>query len=201
MNKPSMSIRRLLDVVAATLGLAVLSPLLVIIGMLIKLLDGGPVFYKARRVGKGGALFHLLKFRSMVVNADKTGQMVTTQADSRVTPIGRVLRKTKLDELPQLVNVLIGEMSLVGPRPESPKYVEMYTVEQRCVLSVPPGITSAASLQYRHEEQMLTGPDWEEVYCREVMPAKIDIDLAYLQKRTLLSDFSLVLSTVKSMLN
>jgi lipopolysaccharide/colanic/teichoic acid biosynthesis glycosyltransferase len=200
-SKLSMSIRRLLDVVAAAIGLVVLSPLLLVIAALVKLHDGGPVFYKAKRVGKGGALFHLLKFRSMVVNADKTGQMVTTQADSRVTPIGRLLRKTKLDELPQLVNVLIGEMSLVGPRPESPKYVEMYTVEQRRVLNVPPGITSAASLKYRHEEQLLTGPNWEEVYCREVMPAKLDIDLAYLEKRTLLSDFSLVLSTVKSMLN
>jgi lipopolysaccharide/colanic/teichoic acid biosynthesis glycosyltransferase len=190
-----------MDVIAAAFGLIVLSPLFLLIAALVKLHDGGPVFYRAKRVGKDGTLFHLLKFRSMVVNADKTGQVVTTQADSRVTPVGRVLRRTKLDELPQLWNVLIGEMSLVGPRPESPKYVEMYTPEQRRVLTVPPGITSAASLKYRHEEQLLSGPDWEEVYCKEVMPAKLGIDLDYLSRRTLTTDFELVLGTVKAMLD
>lgn len=137
----------------------------------------------------------------MVVDADKTGQMVTTQSDRRVTPIGRVLRKTKIDELPQLVNVLRGDMSLVGPRPESPLYVAMYTAEQRRVLAVRPGITSAASLKYRHEEQMLSGPNWEEVYCTEVMPTKLSIDLEYLSHRTVGSDLKLVLDTLKSMLN
>ena len=178
-----------------------LSPVFLLIGALIKLYDGGPVFYRARRVGRNGTIFHLLKFRSMVIDADKTGQVVTTQGDARVTPIGRVLRRTKVDELPQLWNVLVGEMSLVGPRPESPKYVALYTPTQRRVLAVPPGITSAASLKYRHEEQMLSGPNWEEVYCKEVMPAKLDIDLNYLATRTLTSDFGLVLNTVKAMLN
>jgi lipopolysaccharide/colanic/teichoic acid biosynthesis glycosyltransferase len=188
--------KRTFDVVAAGLGLILLSPLLAAIAIAIKLDDGGPVLYRAWRAGKGGAPFRLLKFRTMFVDADKRGPAITAKGDSRVTRTGRFLRRTKLDELPQLINVLKGEMSLVGPRPEDPRYVALYTPEQRQVLSVAPGITSAASLTYRHEEQLLSGDDWEAVYRTQVLPAKLTIDLDYLKRRTLWSDIKLIFHTI-----
>jgi lipopolysaccharide/colanic/teichoic acid biosynthesis glycosyltransferase len=191
--------RRLLDVLAATIGLIMLSPLFIVIAVAIKAYDGGPIFYRARRVGKDGWIFSLYKFRTMVVDADRQGPAVTTSGDTRVTPIGRRLRHTKLDELPQLLNVFVGNMSLVGPRPEDPRYVSRYTGGQRQILSVRPGITSAASLAFRHEEQMLSGPEWETVYCTQVLPAKLGIDLEYLSKRTIRSDFGLILRTIAAM--
>jgi lipopolysaccharide/colanic/teichoic acid biosynthesis glycosyltransferase len=166
------------------------------IGIAIKLDDGRPVFYRALRVGKGGAPFRLLKFRTMFVDADKRGPGITSKGDSRVTRTGRFLRRTKLDELPQLINVVKGEMSLVGPRPEDPRYVALYTPEQRQVLSVAPGITSAASLAYRHEEQLLSSDDWEILYRTQVMPAKLAIDLDYLRRRTLWTDVKLIFRTI-----
>ena len=133
------------------------------------------------------------------MDADKQGPGITTGGDQRVTRLGAFLRRTKLDELPQLWNVLKGEMSLVGPRPEDPRYVALYTPEQRAILRVRPGITSAASLTYRHEEQVLAGPDWEEIYCTKVMPTKIAIDLAYLARRTLWTDLKLIFQTILMM--
>ena len=189
----------MLDLVVSVFGLIVLSPVFTVLALIIRLHDGGTVFYGAPRIGKNGVPFRLFKFRSMVANADRTGQVVTTSGDLRVTPIGRFLRRTKMDELPQLLNVLKGEMSLVGPRPESPKYVGLYTPEQRAVLQVLPGITSAASLTFRHEEQLLSGDNWEDVYRNEVLPAKLAIDLNYLSQRTLMSDVGLILQTVKAM--
>ena len=189
----------MLDLVVSVFGLIVLSPVFTVLALIIRLHDGGTVFYRAPRIGKNGVPFRLFKFRSMVANADRTGQVVTTSGDLRVTPIGRFLRRTKMDELPQLLNVLKGEMSLVGPRPESPKYVGLYTPEQRAVLQVLPGITSAASLTFRHEEQLLSGDNWEDVYRNEVLPAKLAIDLNYLSQRTLMSDVGLILQTVKAM--
>jgi lipopolysaccharide/colanic/teichoic acid biosynthesis glycosyltransferase len=187
------------DVAAAAVGIILLSPLLIGIGVLIKAHDGGPLFYRATRVGKGGQRFRLYKFRTMVVDADLWGPAVTTRGDSRITPIGRWLRRTKLDELPQLLNVLLGDMSLVGPRPEDPRYVALYNLEQQQILSVRPGITSAASLAYRHEELMLSGPDWEDMYVDNLMPAKLKIDLEYLSKRTLWTDVVLILRTIAAM--
>lgn len=193
-------VRRWLDIVASLLGLAALSPLLVGIGLWIKIDSTGPVFYRATRVGKDGQPFRLYKFRSMVAGADKRGPGITATGDARVTRAGHFLRRSKLDELPQLINVLKGEMSLVGPRPEDPRYVALYTAEQRHVLVVRPGITSAASLAYRHEEQMLAGEDWETVYREQVLPAKLAIDLDYLARRTLRSDLTLIVRTVAAML-
>ena len=190
---------RLLDIVASLLALILLSPLFLLVALLIKIDSPGPIFYRAQRVGKGGQLFQLYKFRSMVKGADKHGPGITTSGDIRITPAGRILRRTKIDELPQLINVLKGDMSLVGPRPEDPRYVASYTPEQRQVLDVRPGITSAASLAYRHEEQILTGPDWETVYRTEILPAKLAIDIAYLSKRTCFSDLFLILRTVLNM--
>jgi lipopolysaccharide/colanic/teichoic acid biosynthesis glycosyltransferase len=199
MKRVDSTIKRLLDVVAATAGLILLLPLFIVVAIAIKLHDGGPVFYRARRVGKDGCLFHLYKFRTMVVNADRQGPAVTASGDSRITPVGRWLRRTKLDELPQLLNVLVGDMSLVGPRPEDPRYVMLYTPSQRRVLSVRPGITSAASLEYRNEEQLLCGVDWEIQYRNEIMPTKVAIDLLYLSHRTVWTDINLILCTIMSM--
>ncbi len=192
-------VRRLFDILVAGSGLLLLSPLFVLVALGIKLNSSGPVFYRAQRVGKDGDLFRLFKFRSMVSGADKKGPGITVSGDARITSVGRFLRRTKIDELPQLLNVLLGDMSLVGPRPEDPRYVAHYTPEQRQALQVRPGITSAASLAYRHEEQMLAGADWEETYRTQVLPAKLAIDLDYLAHRTLLSDLRLILDTIFAM--
>ncbi len=188
--------KRISDGVIASLGLLIVSPLFLLIAPIIKLDSPGPVFYRAERIGKEGVPFRLYKFRSMVADADRRGPGGTAEGDRRVTRVGAVLRRTKLDELPQLINVLRGEMSLIGPRPEDPRYVALYTPEQRRVLAVRPGITSAASLAYRHEEQLLAGPDWETVYRTRVLPDKLAIDLAYLERRTLASDLKLILQTI-----
>lgn len=176
-----------------------MSPVLLLLCLLIKLSDRGPVFYLAKRIGKSGSPFDLYKFRTMIVDADQVGPAVTTSGDSRVTSIGKFLRRTKLDELPQLLNVLKGEMNLVGPRPEDPRYVALYTPTQRQILDFVPGITSAASLTYRNEEEMLTGDDWETVYQHKVMPEKIAIDLAYMASANVFTDLKLIFQTVFSM--
>ncbi|KXK49314.1 MAG: putative glycosyltransferase [Chloroflexi bacterium OLB13] len=187
--------KRAFDVVASAGGLTVLSPLLLLVAILVKATSQGPVLYRATRVGRDGVLFTLLKFRSMVQNADKLGPGVTGADDARITPIGRFLRRTKLDELPQLINVLRGEMSIVGPRPEDPRYVALYTPEQREVLKVRPGITSPASVEYRSEAELLSGQDWETKYVNEVMPAKLAIDLQYVRNSSFWGDLSLILRT------
>jgi lipopolysaccharide/colanic/teichoic acid biosynthesis glycosyltransferase len=192
-------IKRLFDFLSALIGIIFLSPVFLIAGIAIKLTSPGPIFHRGKRVGLNGKLFTPYKFRSMITDAAATGQSITTKNDPRITWIGRLLRRTKVDELPQLINVLKGDMSLVGPRPEDPRYVAQYTLEQKRVLSVRPGITSAASFAYRREEQMLTGPNWEKVYCTEVLPRKLAIDLDYFSKRTLLSDLVLIVRTILSL--
>lgn len=190
---------RLVDVLAAAAGLLILSPVLLALALWVKLSSPGPIFYRARRVGQGGQPFHLYKFRTMVADADRRGPGITTAGDSRITPVGRFLRRTKLDELPQLLNVLKGEMSLVGPRPEDPRYVALYNAEQQRVLQVRPGITSPASLQYRNESELLRGRDWETVYTQEILPHKLALELDYLQKRSVWRDLSLIGQTVLSL--
>jgi lipopolysaccharide/colanic/teichoic acid biosynthesis glycosyltransferase len=187
---------RIIDFAASFLGILVLSPLFVVIALLIKLSAPGPVFYRAVRVGKDGAPFRIYKFRSMVVGADKSGPGITTADDRRITRVGQFLRKAKLDELPQLINVLRGEMSLVGPRPEDPRYVIYYTPVQRQVLRVRPGITSPASLLYRDEAILLTGPDWEQIYINRIIPQKLALELTYLQQRNLVTDLRLIVLTL-----
>jgi len=189
---------RLLDLLVSLIGLVFLSPFFLIIALMIKISSPGPVFYRALRIGKGGKPFRLYKFRSMIVNADNLGPGITSAEDSRITGVGRWMRKYKIDELPQLINVFKGDLSLVGPRPEDPRYVAQYTPEQRRILSVRPGITSAASLAFRKEEQMLSGPNWERIYCTEVLPTKLTMDLAYFSHRTLLSDILLIIRTILS---
>lgn len=168
--------KRFFDIIVSALALIILTPLLLLISVLVKLTSPGPIFYRAERIGKNGKPFKLYKFRSMASDADKGGPKITASGDARVTPLGRWLRKFKLDELPQFINVLKGEMSTVGPRPEDPHYVNFYSAEQRKVLDVLPGITSAASVRYRHEERILNGEGWERQYSEKVLPAKLAIE-------------------------
>lgn len=191
--------QRWFDIFGASVGLLLLSPLLLLAALWVKFDSPGPVLYRAVRVGQAGKTFRLFKFRSMVADADRRGPGITTAGDARVTKSGRWLRRTKVDELPQLINVLRGEMSLVGPRPEDPRYVALYTDEQRRVLAYRPGITSAASLAYRHEERVLSGANWDQVYREQVLPAKLAADLAYLAHRSLFTDIRLILRTIAAM--
>lgn len=191
-------IKRLFDFSSALIGLIVLSPLFLITSLIIKLTSSGPVFHCGKRVGLNGKLFSLYKFRTMIANAEDIGPGITAQNDPRITGVGRFLRKAKMDEFPQLINVLMGDMSLVGPRPEDPRYVAQYTPDEKQILKVRPGITSLASLTYRYEERMLSGLDWENEYRLKILPTKLQIDLSYLAKRTFLSDLILILRSVLS---
>jgi FlaA1/EpsC-like NDP-sugar epimerase/lipopolysaccharide/colanic/teichoic acid biosynthesis glycosyltransferase len=185
-----------LDLLGSGLGLILWAPVFLAIGLLVKFTSAGPIFYKAGRIGHGGHPFKLYKFRSMVRDADRQGPKITVKNDPRVTPVGRFLRRVKLDELPQLINVLRGEMSLVGPTPEDPRYVALYTPEQQQVLSVRPGIISPASLHYRAEESMLAGGNRETIYKEQILPRKLALELGYLQKRTVWTDIELILQTI-----
>jgi lipopolysaccharide/colanic/teichoic acid biosynthesis glycosyltransferase len=192
--------KRLVDLIFATVGLIVLSPLMAAIALVIKLGDGGPVFFSQERVGQFGVPFRMYKFRTMVVNGEKLGIPLTTRNDPRITHVGRWLRRTKLDELPQLWNVVKGDMSLVGPRPEVPRYVALYTADQRQVLEVPPGITDPASLQFFDEARCLGTANPEIAYVKLVLPHKLAINLAYLRQRTLVSDFIVLLTTLRKLI-
>jgi lipopolysaccharide/colanic/teichoic acid biosynthesis glycosyltransferase len=177
------------------MGLLLLLPLLAIIALLVKWHDGGPVFYAQSRVGKEFRRFRVLKFRSMVVNADQGG-LLTAPADHRLTPVGRVLRKYKLDELPQLWNVLTGDMQLVGVRPEVETYVAMFPEQYARLLSEPPGITDPASLAYRHEENVFVAARMEQQYVSEILPEKLRLSLDYQRNRSFFSDLRILLNTV-----
>jgi lipopolysaccharide/colanic/teichoic acid biosynthesis glycosyltransferase len=187
---------RLLDLTASLVGLILLSPFLLLVALLIKIDSRGPALYPAQRVGQHGRLFRLYKFRTMVVDAPGRGPPITTAGDRRVTRLGRPLRRAKIDEVPQLINVVKGDMSLVGPRPEDPRYVALYTPQQRRALAARPGITSRASLRYRHEEELLDAQDWEQVYIRQVMPNKLQMELDYLARRNVWSDLGVIFQTV-----
>ncbi len=189
--------KRIFDIVFSSLGILLLSPVGLLVSALIKLSDGGPVFYTQIRIGQFGKPFRMWKFRSMVVNAEKLGMPVTQGKDPRVTRVGRTLRNTKLDELPQLWNVLRGEMSFVGPRPEVPRYVELYSPQQREILQYKPGITDRATLLFRNEETLLSGADdLEAFYLRYCLPKKIDLNLEYEHRATMLRDVWIILQTL-----
>lgn len=188
--------RRSFDVTAALLGLLALLPVFLVIALVILSERRGPVFYKARRVGLKGRIFFLYKFRTMVPDADKMGAGITSAGDARITPLGRFLRAYKLDELPQLLNIVKGDMNLVGPRPEDPRYIRLYSQEQQAIFLVRPGITSPASLTYKDEASMLEGPDWEERYIKEVMPSKLAIDLEYFRRNSLRDDLDVIVRTL-----
>lgn len=190
--------KRLFDLFFVIPGLLVLAPVLIIIAILIKIKDGGNILFKQVRVGKNGKNFEVLKFRTMVLNAEKLGNKVTTGDDPRITPIGHALRKYKFDELPQLFNVLKGEMSLVGPRPEVPEYVAFYPDDVReIVLSVPPGMTDKASIEFVNENDILSGStDPVNDYKNKVLPIKLDFYVDYVKQRSLWLDFTLIIKTI-----
>jgi lipopolysaccharide/colanic/teichoic acid biosynthesis glycosyltransferase len=190
-------LRRAFDVTAAGLGLVVLSPLFAVVAVAVKASSPGPVFFRQERVGRGGRTFRIHKFRTMRADAERLGGQLTVGADPRITSVGAFLRKSKIDELPQLIDVVQGTMALVGPRPEVPRYVALYTAEQRRVLDVRPGITDPASIQYRDESAVLVAAaDPERAYVDEIMPHKLAINLAYLARRTLASDVGVILATL-----
>jgi lipopolysaccharide/colanic/teichoic acid biosynthesis glycosyltransferase len=189
--------KRLFDLIFAVIGLTVLLPVALLIGLLIKLEDRGQIFYSQKRIGKGGKPFLIRKFRSMIVNADKVGVLVTKQGDNRTTRLGRVLRKFKLDELPQLWNVLAGDMSFVGPRPEVERYVDHYTPEQREILKLKPGITDMATMLFRNEELLLAGcEDVEGFYLGHCVPKKIELNLQYAHRASVLQDIWIIVQTM-----
>lgn len=191
------AIKRIFDVICSSLGLIVLSPMLIIVTILIKKGSDGPVFFKQIRVGENEKEFLILKFRTMVVDAEKLGKQITIGNDSRITKIGILLRKYKLDELPQLINVFKGEMSLVGPRPEVPRYVKLYTEEQRKVLKIKPGITDLASLRYKDENELLGDKqDPEAFYISTVMPDKLSLNLEYMKKNNVIFDIYIIIKTI-----
>ena len=196
-RRPQLIAKRAMDIVLSAGALAVLWPLLLLIALAIWIDDPGPVFYRQVRVGRNGKTFRIFKFRSMVMDADKKGLAITVGRDSRITRVGAVLRKTKLDELAQLLNVFLGQMSFVGPRPEVPKYVELYTPYQRQVLLVRPGITDYASIAYRNENDLLAGaPNPEAMYIEQIMPDKIELNMKYLREISPLADIRLILKTI-----
>jgi len=188
--------RHVFDVLCAATGLLLLSPLLALIALAMKLEDGGPVLYTQSRVGRGFRVFRLYKFRSMIPNAEHHGAPLTRPGDARVTRVGTFLRKHKLDELPQLLNVLKGDMQLVGPRPELPRYVERFRPQYTALLHDRPGITDPASLVYRDEEQFLDSHDIEAQYLSEILPQKLKLSLLYSQERTFFSDLGIIWRTL-----
>ena len=185
--------KRTFDILISTLFLITFSPFLLIIAVLIKLDTSGPVLHRATRIGQAGIPFTLYKFRTMVADAAKRGPGITRDRDPRITRAGRILRKLKLDEIPQLINVLKGEMSIVGPRPEDPRYVAHYTPKQRRVLSVRPGMASPAFIKYRHEEERLAaaGEDLEHAYLTQILPDKLQMDLDYVQHQSFTGDLAI----------
>ena len=193
--------KKALDILFSLLGLVCLSFVFLIIVILIKLEDRGPVFYRGVRVGRFGKRFRIYKFRTMVINAEKIGGSSTADDDPRITKTGRLLRKFKLDELPQLINVLRGEMSIVGPRPEVSYYVEMFTEEEKAILTVCPGITDWASLWNPDEGAVLAGsPDPEKTYMKKIRPEKIRLQLKYVKERSFWIDLKIVFLTLKTIL-
>ena len=188
-------LKRTFDLIVSLVALIVLSPLLAIIAALVKLDSPGPAFYRAERIGRGGRPFRMYKFRTMIVGADRVGPAITCRDDPRITRLGRLLRRTKLDELPQFLNVLRGEMSLVGPRPEAPRYVALYSPQQREVLKARPGITGLAQLAYIHEEELLNPANLDRDYVRVLLPRKLALDLEYVNGQSFLLDLKILLWT------
>ena len=190
--------KRLFDFIASSFGLILLTPIFVLVALWIKLDSRGVIFFRQERVGFQGDLFRIHKFRTMVFDAEKKGKHITVGADLRITTIGRFLRKYKLDELPQLIDVLVGDMSLVGPRPEVPKYIDYYSDDEKhAVLSVKPGITDNASIEFRGENELLaSAKDPEAAYINEVLPKKIALYRKYVKERSFFGDVAIIFKTI-----
>ena len=193
-------LKRIFDITLSLFGLIILLPFMLIIAILIKIDSKGPVFFKQIRVTKNGKEFKIFKYRTMRVGSDKSSQ-ITVGKDGRITKIGSFLRKYKLDEIPQLINVLIGDMSLVGPRPEVPKYVALYTDEQKEILKVRAGITDYASIEFSDENDLLASEEEpEKAYIEKIMPKKIELNKKYLSEVSILTDIKIILLTRKKIL-
>lgn len=191
-------LKRIFDFLTSLFGLIILLPVFIIIAIVIKLDAKEPIFYRQTRVGKNNKNFKLYKFRTMSAGSDKKGLITVGNNDARITRPGRFLRKYKLDELPQLINVLIGDMSMVGPRPEVPKYVSLYDKDQLKVLSVKPGITDLASIEFSNENELLKDqPDPEKFYIDTIMPQKLQLNLEYIRKMNFAYDLRLIFLTLK----
>jgi lipopolysaccharide/colanic/teichoic acid biosynthesis glycosyltransferase len=194
--------KRTFDVIVAALALLVLSPLMLAISLAIRWTSPGPVLFRQTRMGRGLKPFEILKFRTMVVDADKLGLPLTAGGDPRITPLGRLLRKSKLDELPQLINVIKGDMSIVGPRPEVPKYVELFRQEFEQILTLRPGLTDLASIKYRDESALLAAAaDPEHEYQTRVLPDKLELAKEYVERSSLWLDLWLILRTIARLLS
>ena len=199
-RKTSLAVKRVFDIVVSLIAVIVLSPVYLIIALLIKLDSEGPVFYMQERVTSYGRKFRIFKFRTMVTNADKIGTLVTVKGDPRITRVGRVLRKFRLDETPQLLNIIKGDMSFVGTRPEVQKYVDRYSEEMYATLLLPAGVTSLASIYYKDEERLLseTG-DTDYTYINDILPEKMRYNLEYINKFSFFYDIKLMIMTVLAM--
>lgn len=195
-------IKRLFDIAGSALALAVFSPVLIVVSLLVRLDSSGPILFRQARVGRQGRIFLIKKFRTMNGLPDSSATLVTSDGDSRITRIGKWLRKSKLDELPQLLNVLRGEMSFVGPRPEVPKYIEYYPPASReKILSVRPGITDEAAILFRDESGLLARTDEpEKVYLEKILPAKIALYEKYVDQQSLMLDLGIIIRTVAAII-
>ena len=191
-------IKRLFDLSCSLIGIIILSPLLLIISILVKIGSRGPIFYRSTRIGKGKKPFKLYKFRTLVSNADKIGGPSTSDDDPRMTGVGKFLRKYKLDELPQFFNVIKGEMSLVGPRPEIPEYAKLYNKKEQIIFDVKPGITDLASIWNSNEGALLKGSkDPEKEYLEKIRPKKVKLQIQYIQEKSFIGDLKIILKTLR----
>jgi len=190
-------IKRLFDILLAVLSIIIISPFFIIIGLIVGLTSRGCIFYRQIRVGKDEKYFHIIKFRTMVSGADKKGLSITVGKDKRVTKVGKILRKVRLDEIPQLFNILIGQMSFVGPRPEVPRYVELYNDEQKNILKVRPGMTDYAAICFKNENELLAKcDDPEKEYIENIMPVKIKYSMKYIEKMNVFTDIKILALTL-----
>lgn len=200
-KKIQLFFKRILDIVLSALLLILLFPIFMILSIAIKCESEGPIFYRQERITKYGKAFRIFKFRTMIQNADKTGDLVTIKNDNRITKIGKLIRKCRLDELPQLINILIGDMSFVGTRPEVKKYVDKYTDEMKATLLMPAGVTSIASIKYKDEDDIISkylsnGENIDDIYINRVLPKKMKYNLEYIEKFNIKNDFKICINTV-----
>lgn len=200
-KKIMLLLKRFLDFIGSLILLILLSPILIILAISIKIDSKGPVFYRQERVTTNGKIFKIFKFRTMIQDADKRGTLITGKQDSRITRIGNKIRKSRLDELPQLINILKGEMSFVGTRPEVKKYVDMYTDEMKATLLMPAGVTSMASIKFKDEDEIISkqtknGKTVDEAYVNDILPEKMKWNLEYIKKFSILEDFKICIETV-----
>ena len=204
-KKIQMFFKRIIDIIGSLILLIILSPILIIMAILIKLDSKGPVFYRQERITTYGRVFRIFKFRTMVQNADKIGSLVTLGEDPRITRIGKIIRKFRIDEFPQVINILIGDMSFVGTRPEVKKYVDQYTDEMKATLLMPAGVTSIASIKYKNEDEIIStylnkGEKVDDIYINRVLPEKMKYNLEYIEKFSILKDLKIMINTVIAVL-